>query len=625
MRAALRLFILFSVLLTAGSAFAADRAIIVMDASGSMWGRIGGKTKIEIARETLAGVMPSIPGDMELGLIAYGHREKGVCSDIEEVVAPGPDTRQSIANAVNGLNPKGKTPLTDAVRQAAQSLKFTEDKATVILVTDGIETCEADPCAAASELENAGVDFTVHVIGFGLSEEEGKQVSCLAENTGGRYLQAKDADELSDALTQTVAAAPEPEPEPAYSLGEGMEDGIDRPGSDFRSLDLATADPALCQAECAGENRCIAWTFVKPGIQGEQARCWLKTPAPQAVENDCCISGVIADRVALQDNVTFKAVLSEGGPDYDLNGRWDFFPMEGDTPAKKSVEGGYDTAFTATLEPGRYLLRYRKDMVVSETVVEVTKGEKIDRDLVLDAGVVTIRVLPDDGADVDTAARFDLEIGGVRDGGYGEGTKVVPAGEVKLSTRLGEANAEESFTLRAGETVERDIVMGIGILSINAVYAEGGPAVEASGLRVDVLSGKKSLDGKRTQFDGGYGPGNQFKLPPGDYVVQARLDKAIAEQPVTVTRGEMTDAVVNINAGVLHASAPGAYRIDIFEGKTDLQGKRKQIDGTYDEEFQVTLNPGDYLVVATIGDNQGEKKEVAATVTAAERSEVTVE
>ena len=72
MRAALRLFILFSVLLTAGSAFGADRAIIVMDASGSMWGRIGGKTKIEIARETLAGVMPSIPGDMELGLIAYG-------------------------------------------------------------------------------------------------------------------------------------------------------------------------------------------------------------------------------------------------------------------------------------------------------------------------------------------------------------------------------------------------------------------------------------------------------------------------------------------------------------------------------------------------------------------------
>lgn len=610
------------VMLATSSAFAADKAIIVMDASGSMWGQIDGKTKIEIARETLAGVLPSIPDDMELGLIAYGHREKGACSDIEEIVAPAPGTRERIAEAVNGLNPKGKTPLTEAVRQAAEALKFTEEKATVILVTDGIETCEADPCAVASELEKLGVDFTAHVVGFGLSEDEGKKVSCLAENTGGLYLQARDATELTDALTKTVAAPP---PEPAYAIGEGMEDGIDRPGKDYRSLDLATADPALCQSECVGDNKCVAWTFVKPGVQADNARCWLKTPAPEKVEDDCCISGIIADRVALQDNVTVKAVLAEGGPDYDLNGRWDFFPMNGDTPAEKSVDGGYDTAFTATLQPGRYLLRYRKDMVTLETVIDVTRGEKIDRDLVLDAGVVTVRVLPDDGADVDGSARFDLEAGGKKDGGYGEGTLVVPAGPVVLTTRLGESNGEEAFQLAAGDIVQKDVVMGIGILVINAVYAEGGPEVESGGLRVDVLSAKKSLDGKRKAFDGGYGPGNEFKLPPGDYVVRARLDKAIAETPVTVTRGEMTDVAVNLDAGVLFAAAPGAYRIDVFEAKADLQGKRKQIDGAYGEEYQITLNPGEYLVVATMGDAQGEKKEMKVSVTAAERTEVKVE
>ena len=203
---------------------------------------------------------------------------------------------------------------------------------------------------------------------------------------------------------------------------------------------------------------------------------------------------------------------------------------------------------------------------------------------------------------------------------------VVPAGDVRLSARLGKASAEESFALAPGEIVDRKIVVGIGIVAIDAVYADGGPAVEGSGLRVDILSAKKSLDGKRKQLDGGYGPGNQFKLPPGEYIVQARLDKAIAQQPVTVTRGEMTDVVVNLNAGVLHASAPGAYRIDVFEAKTDLQGKRKRLDGAYGEEYQITLNPGDYLVVATMGDNaQGEKKETQATITAAERTEVKVE
>ena len=98
----------------------------------------------------------------------------------------------------------GHLMLTDAVRQAAEALQSTEDKATVILVTDGLETCEADPCALAAKLETSGVDFTAHVVGFGLTAEEGAQVACLAEATGGRYLQASDAGALAEALRETV-------------------------------------------------------------------------------------------------------------------------------------------------------------------------------------------------------------------------------------------------------------------------------------------------------------------------------------------------------------------------------------------------------------------------------------
>ena len=74
---------------TAAFGQAADRAIIVLDASGSMWGQIDGKPKVDIARETLRTVLQSVPADMELGLMAYGHREKGSCEDIELVVPPG--------------------------------------------------------------------------------------------------------------------------------------------------------------------------------------------------------------------------------------------------------------------------------------------------------------------------------------------------------------------------------------------------------------------------------------------------------------------------------------------------------------------------------------------------------
>jgi hypothetical protein len=218
-----------TLLATATVAHAANAAqqpgtLIVMDGSGSMWGQIDGRPKLEIARETVANVLGTLPADQALGLIAYGHRSKGDCADIELIVPPAPGTATQVLQAVNSMRFLGKTPLSEAVRQAALALRHTEEAATVVLVTDGLETCAADPCALATELEASGVDFTAHVIGFGLTREEGAQVSCLAENTGGRYLQANDGASLAAALSAVVsepaqAAAPaEPEALPDATL-----------------------------------------------------------------------------------------------------------------------------------------------------------------------------------------------------------------------------------------------------------------------------------------------------------------------------------------------------------------------------------------------------------------------
>ena len=190
------------------------RTVLVLDASGSMWGQINGRHKIEIAREVIGQVVDDIPADRALGLVAYGHNRKGDCTDIEAITEIG-TSRDVIRDAVNRLNPKGKTPLSDAVIFAANQLRYTEEAATVILISDGIETCEADPCAVGAELEATGVDFTAHVVGFDVSEPEAlAQLQCLAENTGGQFISASNAGELSDALDQTVVAAVEPEPEP---------------------------------------------------------------------------------------------------------------------------------------------------------------------------------------------------------------------------------------------------------------------------------------------------------------------------------------------------------------------------------------------------------------------------
>jgi Ca-activated chloride channel family protein len=187
----------------------------VLDASGSMWGQIDGTTKVEIARSVVKGLLDDLPADRNLGLVAYGHRREADCSDIEKIVPVGTD-RAAIASAVDALKFVGRTPLSAAVRLAAEELRFQSQKATVILVSDGVETCNLDPCTLGRELEAAGVDFTAHVIGFGLATaNESAGLQCLAEATGGKYISAGDASTLAAALNETVAA---PAPPPVAAL-----------------------------------------------------------------------------------------------------------------------------------------------------------------------------------------------------------------------------------------------------------------------------------------------------------------------------------------------------------------------------------------------------------------------
>ncbi|WP_372088966.1 VWA domain-containing protein [Tistrella mobilis] len=273
----------------AGAADAAAQGpatILVMDGSGSMWGQIDGRPKLEIARETVAAVLEGVDPARALGLIAYGHRRKGDCADIELLVPPAPGTAGAIRQAVDGMRFLGKTPLSAAVRQAAEALRYTEDAATVVLVTDGLETCAADPCALGAELEAAGVDFTTHVIGFGLTKEEGAGVACLADATGGRYIEASDAATLATALAETVAATPVPETPPrTHFPGAPMmpDIALEPTGQTFGPDAEAPADLpfppegsiARCAASCEGDRLCAAWRYEPKGSYFvEHARCF---------------------------------------------------------------------------------------------------------------------------------------------------------------------------------------------------------------------------------------------------------------------------------------------------------------------------------------------------------------
>ncbi|MGE0282632.1 MAG: VWA domain-containing protein [Rhizobiaceae bacterium] len=535
----------------AATAQAADRAIIVLDASGSMWGQIDGKPKLEIARQTLRRVLQTAPADMELGLMAYGHREKGSCEDIELVVPPASGTANAITSAADAMKFLGKTPLSAAVKKAAEDLKYTEDKATVILITDGLETCNADPCALGKELEQGGVDFTAHVVGFGLTAEEGKKVACLAENTGGRYIQASDETALEEALKVTVApsvpAAPAPEPAPQ--------------------------------------------------------------PEPAKVEF----------------NIVPEVVIFEGGQALQDDGQsFEVYKADATGAKGEHVTTVYN-AWRGALEPGEYIIvaGFGEAKVVQKVTVEADKTATPRFNL--NAGTLVLRPHPNEGAEIDRYAQVIVDFPGDGESAsnYGETKIVVPAGEQKITVKLGGGEVSEVIQLAAGQTVEKDIVVGVGHLTINAFYAAGGDKVDSSNLFIKIVRAEKQIDGSRDEVGYNYGPGQKFDLPAGDYVAIVEMDQASVEVPVRIAVGETRNIDAALNAGVLSVSAPGAKFIEVLAAKKDLQGNRKQFGYNWGDMHQTTLTAGDYVVVADRETNGG-KKEMPVTVKAGERVEIVI-
>ncbi|MCO6492939.1 MAG: VWA domain-containing protein [Phaeodactylibacter sp.] len=198
------LFLCFAFCLRAQSDPSPSPIVFIYDASGSMWGQMDGKTKMEIAADVLSNTVNGLPGDQPAGLVAYGHREKGDCEDVEFLVEMGNADKSRINQSLKAIKPLGKTPLAYSARQVIGQLREAKAKATIILVTDGIESCGGDICEVIKAAREEGIDFRLHIVGFGLQNEETEQLRCAAKAGDGRYYDAANADGLAEVLQEAT-------------------------------------------------------------------------------------------------------------------------------------------------------------------------------------------------------------------------------------------------------------------------------------------------------------------------------------------------------------------------------------------------------------------------------------
>ncbi|WP_165355059.1 vWA domain-containing protein [Nocardioides oleivorans] len=191
------------------------RMVLVLDSSGSMAEPAGsGGTKIEAAKRALGTVVDGLPDDAYVGLRVYGAKvfsrdQQGACTDSQLVVDPATDNRDELRSALQQYEPYGETPIGYALRQAARDIGG-ESTRSIVLVSDGIATCEPDPCVVAGELAQQGIDLQIDVVGLSVDAKARAQLRCVAAKGNGTYYDADDADDIVESLQTATDRALRP-------------------------------------------------------------------------------------------------------------------------------------------------------------------------------------------------------------------------------------------------------------------------------------------------------------------------------------------------------------------------------------------------------------------------------
>ncbi len=176
-------------------------AILILDLSRSMWGKIDETSKVVIARRAIRQMLDEWDKNTKLGVMVYGSRHRNSCKDIQTLSEVRRVDRRRIMKMLARIRPVGRTPLTASVKLAASKLKSKNAAATIILVSDGIDNCGLNSCKVAKMLKQENKRLRVHVVGLGVKGIKGlSKLKCIASNTGGKYYSANSASKLRTIL-----------------------------------------------------------------------------------------------------------------------------------------------------------------------------------------------------------------------------------------------------------------------------------------------------------------------------------------------------------------------------------------------------------------------------------------
>ena len=192
-----------------GSDEGPTRILFVFDASNSMNAFWSGERKISLATKLLSQSLASLYGteNLELGLRAYGHGTKHVegnqdCDDTELIVPISKGTNLIIKQELGRLRAQGTTPIARSLERSADDFPSESGRNVIILITDGIEACDEDPCAVSRMLQSRGIVVKPFIIGIGIEDRFKESLRCV-----GNFYDASDPEMFETVLDLVLEQA----------------------------------------------------------------------------------------------------------------------------------------------------------------------------------------------------------------------------------------------------------------------------------------------------------------------------------------------------------------------------------------------------------------------------------
>jgi len=637
---------------------AADKAggtfMFILDASGSMAAKIQGKPKIDVAKEVLSNLIKELPETTNVGLVAYGHRQKGDCNDVEELAPIAPVNKTSLINQISGLHPKGMTPLTYSIQQVAEGLKGKAADTTIILVSDGEETCKGDPCAVVRELKAAGAKFVLHVIGFDVSEKEKKQLNCIAKAGDGFYFTARTAGELKLAAKQAVEKKEPPKStltvkavrngqalQARYELfkteeetakqGEKIGAGITEKGGTTLTLPPGTYNLVVENTE----------DTLKSTVTFEEIAIGLG----ENVEKIAEFSGGTLMVKALRNGVSVNAscsIYKAGGDQEKGKERITAGATDGKGKEFKLAPGGYEVVVEDLEDANRLSLTFQNVMIEAgktvEKVAEFSGGALIVKALkngkpFQAAFCIVYKTNEDEEKEKEKAAEARIELEGTQfkftPGAY-DVVVVNQEDATKPTVRF------QGVAIEASKTVEKTADFSGGGLKVSALR-NGKP------FSAELVVFKASQDGdqkkERVVANWTGTAGIQFKLPPGvyDLMVKNHEDAGkpeLAFPAITVEAGKTIEKTADFTGGGLKVSAlrngkSFSAEAVVLKAAPDGDQKKERVvaNWTGTAGIQFKLPPGVYDLTVRNHEDAGKPEQTftGITVEAGKTAEKTVD